>query len=455
MNLVLKIFICTFTLFISTGLCAEKYNDQFGTTFNFKVKDGKAIITSFKGRTDRVRIPCRVQGQNGRTYAVETIDLSEGYQLYGYTYDTRVLQIEDGVEKIKKNCFSGFVNLREVFLPNSIVFIERDAFKTGKNISFPSIPSGVTASGLCEGIPFFPESIAQELPDPINIDDNHVMDLDSDNDIASTEQERVIGVAGESDVDKGIPAGAEVREKTFCLIIANEKYASSDTPDVTWANADGKTFYQYCRTTLGIPYENIRVVYNADYLTMKKQLNWLKMVANHYGADAKFIFYYAGHGAPDDSGKCYLIPRNGSVNDLTTGFSLTEIYDAVGNLGAQQTLVLVDACFSGTDRHDLAMVEGKRGIARVEDYKVTGNVVAITAASNSQTALAYDEKAHGLFTYFVLKALKERRGNITYGELYNYVKENVGGKAILLMDKEQTPSVNPGSLKNTWQNMKL
>lgn len=60
MNSFFKILICTFTLFISTGLCAEKYSDQFGTTFNFKVKDGKAIITYYEGREDRVRIPATV-----------------------------------------------------------------------------------------------------------------------------------------------------------------------------------------------------------------------------------------------------------------------------------------------------------------------------------------------------------------------------------------------------------
>ena len=453
MNSFFKILICTFALFISTGLCAEKYSDQFGTTFNFKVKDGKATITSFKGRTDQVRFPSQVTDKKGRKYPVSTLDLFSETQLFGYSYDTEVIQIEEGVANIDEECFSNFSKLYEVYLPMSLKYSGKNAFNNGRNISFPKLPLGAIAADLNSGQPFYPYiTIADGGSSPINanVADNSPRAVEENN-----IEMRTKGVVGQSDVDMGIPYGGEAREKTFCLIIANEQYDSKDTPQVSWANTDGKIFYQYCRTTLGIPHENIRVVYNAGYLSMKKQLDWLQLVSKHYGADAKYIVYYAGHGVPDDNGKCYLIPRDGSIKDPSTGFPLSDIYGVLGEMSAQSALVLVDACFSGNDRHDIAMVDNVRGISRVQEQMVSGNVVAITAASNSQTALAYDEKAHGLFTYFLLKALKENRGNLTYGELYDYVKQNVSGKAVLLNDKEQTPSVNAGILGKTWREIKL
>ncbi len=435
-------------LFACMGLHAEKFNDKFGTIFSFKVRHGKAIITSYSGNTERVRIPANVADKKGRRFSVVAVDL---YNVYDYIYDTQILQIEEGVERIEDECFSQFENLYEVYVPQSVKFIGKDAFKNGRNISFVTLPVGAIALDLNEGKTFYPNAI-QHKEDPISFVEEPQPSVSSIDD-----RVKIIGKAGESDVDVAIPFGGVQRDKTFCLIIGNEKYISKDTPNVPWAETDAKIFRQYCRNTLGIPEKNIVYLPNAGYLDMKKNLDWLKMVSNHYGVEAKYIFYYAGHGAPDIKGKCYLIPREGSINDTSTGIPLSDVYATMGNLGAQSAIVLVDACFSGTDRHDDAIPDpdGKRGIARAQEQNITGKVVAITAASNTQTALAYDEKAHGLFTYFLLKALRENRGNLTYGELYDYVKDNVGKESVVSLHKEQTPTESHGFMGNEWRDIRF
>lgn len=448
--------ICVFAVFLLTPLVvmADKYTDEYGTTYIYSVKKGQASIKSMRGRTDRVRIPSFVV-KNGTKIPVKSVDFYESSILYGTTFNTTVLQLEEGIERIEENCFADFHQLYEVYIPQSIQTIEKNAFKNGRNISFPILPTGVLAADLLKGNSIHPEPLIVLPTDPIQINDVTIKNRYTSVDDPVNIHENIVGIAGQSDVDVFIPSGNVQREMTFCLIIANEKYYSNDTPDVSWAETDGNTFYKYCRTTLGIPYENVRFVRNADYLKMKKQIEWLGKVSTHYGANAKFIFYYAGHGAPDDNGKCYLIPCNGSVNDITTGYSLSDVYGMLSSMTSQSSLVLVDACFSGNDRHDLAMGDGKRGIGRVQEQTLSGNVVAITAASNNETALAYDEKAHGLFTYYLLKALQEKRGEITYGELYDYVKQEVGGRSILIKDKEQTPSVSCGSKDSSWRSIKF
>lgn len=418
---------------------ADKYTDQYGTTFVYKVKNGTASIRSMSGNVDQVRIP-GVIDKNGRKIPVKSVDFYESTSLYGTTLKTTVLQIEEGIERIGEHCFADFSQLYEVYIPSSVKFIGKNAFRNGRNILFSNLPPRVLAADLLAGnsvqpAPPVPGPIPNPIPKP---DDDPI---------------RITGKAGESDVDKSIPFGGVQREKTFCLIIANEKYLNTNTNDVSWAETDGNIFYKYCIAMLGIPQENITFCKNADFLTMKTEIEGLGNKPGRFGADAKFIFYYAGHGAPDDNGKCYLIPCNGSVKKPKTGYPLSDVYGLLGSM-ASSSLVLVDACFSGCDRHDVAMVDGKRGIGRVQEQSVVGNVVAITAASNDETALAYDEKAHGLFTYYLLKALKEKRGDITYGELYDYVKKEVGDQSNR-MNKEQTPSVSCGSKDNSWRNIKF
>ena len=71
------------------------------------------------------------------------------------------------------------------------------------------------------------------------------------------------------------------------------------------------------------------------------------------------------------------------------------------------------------------------------------NFSVFTASTGKQYSSAYPDKFHGLFTYFLLKGLQgSARGNdkqLTIGELYDYVKENVSSQAGYL-DKEQDPT---------------
>ena len=82
--------------------------------------------------------------------------------------------------------------------------------------------------------------------------------------------------------------------------------------------------------------------------------------------------------------------------------------------------------------------------------------MVLTAASGTETALSYDEKAHGLFSYYLMKKLQETKGNVTYGELYDYIKEEVMRKSIVAKGKKQTPSVTCSNkiIKN-WKDLKF
>jgi hypothetical protein len=61
-----------------------------------------------------------------------------------------------------------------------------------------------------------------------------------------------------------------------------------------------------------------------------------------------------------------------------------------------------------------------------------------------------------MFTYFLLKKLKETNGNATLGELYDYIKTGVARTAVINDLKDQSPSAIPAaSMANTWKNITL
>lgn len=71
---------------------------------------------------------------------------------------------------------------------------------------------------------------------------------------------------GKSDVDTNIPSSGIVNDKTFAVIIANEKYQS--VTEVDYAENDGNMFREYCHKTLGVPEKNIHFVPNATLVNM-------------------------------------------------------------------------------------------------------------------------------------------------------------------------------------------
>jgi hypothetical protein len=83
-------------------------------------------------------------------------------------------------------------------------------------------------------------------------------------------------------------------------------------------------------------------------------------------------------------------------------------------------------------------------------------MLVFSAASGEETAYPYKEKNHGIFTYYLLKKLQETEGNVTMGELTDYVKTEVLKSSIIENQKSQTPtfSVSP-ELKANWHNMQI
>lgn len=265
---------------------------------------------------------------------------------------------------------------------------------------------------------------------------------------------RVTVTAGKSDVDVNIPQGRTIRDRTFAVIIANENYTKLSP--VAYAQNDGKTFGLYCRQTLGLPETNIRYYGDATYGTMLAAMSDIKKIASAYEGDIEVLFYYAGHGAPDEQQKAYLMPVDAYGVGGEACYSLARLYKELGGLGARRVTVFLDACFSGSTREG-TMLASARGVAiKPRSASPTGNMVVFTAAQGDETALPYRTQGHGLFTYYLLKKLQESGGKVTFGELGDYLTEQVSRRSQVVNRKSQTPAVlvSP-TLGATWQTTPL
>ncbi len=258
-----------------------------------------------------------------------------------------------------------------------------------------------------------------------------------------------------SEVDKNIPITGVKNNNTFAIIIANENYQNDAKVD--YALNDGRIFKEYCLKTLGIPESNIKLSPDATLNNLRNNISWIKDVASVYKGEAEIIFYYAGHGVPDDSSKeAFLLPVDGDGRLASqTGYSLKQLYSDLASCNTKSTLVFMDACFSGAQRNGQMLASARGVVIKAKDDAPQGNMVVFSAASAEQTAHQFADKQHGMFTYFLLKKLQETNGNVTLGELGNYIIDNVSKESIVRNSKLQTPTVTPSSVIGDWTNMKL
>ena len=85
-----------------------------------------------------------------------------------------------------------------------------------------------------------------------------------------------------------------------------------------------------------------------------------------------------------------------------------------------------------------------------------GNTLVLSAAQGDETAYSFDEKRHGMFTYYLLKRLQETEGDVSLGELFRYIKDNVVKKSLVVNAKSQTPSFSSSSaVADDWQSWTL
>ena len=275
---------------------------------------------------------------------------------------------------------------------------------------------------------------------------------DNSNKTVITQQEIAIGIP---DVDINIPDYKKVNDKTFAVIIANENY--TQVAPVPMAGNDGRIFALYCEKTLGLPKENILQYPDATYGKMIRAIQDIKNIANAYD-QIRVIFYYAGHGIPNESTRdAFLLPIDGDGLHTEVCYPLKRLYDELSSLNTSSVVVFLDACFSGALGDGASLLSSARGLAlKPKQITPKGNMVVFSAASGEETAYPYADHGHGLFTYFLLKKLQNSKGSTNLGDLANYIIENVKQKSVLINHKIQTPTVSyPSNIQSTWQKMKL
>jgi len=264
-----------------------------------------------------------------------------------------------------------------------------------------------------------------------------------------------------SDIDVDIPVVNGNNDRTFALVVGNEDYSSrqpnlTKESNVPFAINDAKIFAEYLEKTLCIPKKNISLMFNSTTSEIFQGLNKLRLISNVTEGQAKLIFYYAGHGLPDEKTKVqYLIPVDVSGTNIEYGIRLDSVVKILTTFPNQQVTLILDACFSGGARNQSLL--SSRGIKITpKETNLKNKTVLFASSTGSENSNAFPEQNHGMFTYFLLKKIKETKGNISYKELIDYITKQVQLNSVLINNSLQTPTVQFSfDLNDKWDKLNL
>lgn len=251
-----------------------------------------------------------------------------------------------------------------------------------------------------------------------------------------------------SDVDALPPVKVSRALNAYAIVIGIEGYRQK-LPKADFAVSDAKLMGEYLTKVMGYPEENVVMLTNEHATKSDFEKYFERWLSNNVEKNSTVFIYYSGHGAPDPkTGGAYLVPYDGDPSFIAeTGYPLKRMYDALGKLQAKEIIVALDSCFSGAGGRSVIAKGARPLVMNLErNMALSGNMTVLSASAGEQISSTYDEKGHGLFTYFLLKGIKNEDvvkpdGSIRMDDLFGYVKPQVERIARKQYNNEQTPQL--------------
>lgn len=237
-----------------------------------------------------------------------------------------------------------------------------------------------------------------------------------------------------SDIDVNLPLTNVNNPNAIAVVIGNTNYKKAK--NVTYAIHDAQSMKMYLEKVMGFKPGNIFYLENATkgefelYFGIKGNHKGKLFNAIKPGKSDVFVFY-SGHGAPSIKNKHpYFVPAECDPQYVELGgYSANVFYENLAKIKARSIAVVLDACFSGSTIYEnISVIDIKpKGVA---DLK---NGVVLSSSSGNEVSCWYNDKQHGMFTYFFLKAIHNQNadankdGQLTFKEIYQYIANNSEG----------------------------
>jgi hypothetical protein len=206
-----------------------------------------------------------------------------------------------------------------------------------------------------------------------------------------------------------------------------------------YADQDATKFAEYAHRALNIPKGKIKVLTDTDAdqaAFLKTFRNWLPLNVNK-GRTEVFVFY-SGHGLPSSDGKSLYFLPHGVDQDLLdeTAIDQKKIVTAIQSAQPKSVTMFIDSCYSGQSRSGSQLLTAAKPVRlKNPDIGYPPEFIVLTASAADQISSASNDLEHGIFSFYLMKGMEgdadaNKDGKITFGEMQQYLSENVQRQAL-------------------------
>ena len=244
--------------------------------------------------------------------------------------------------------------------------------------------------------------------------------------------------------------GTTLYSGSWALVVGIDSY-QSPIPALQYAERDARDIAALL-SVLDFPASNTRLLLASEGGVTRERIESVldDDLNPKMGEDDRLLIYFAGHGVTSEThGERHghlLLPGSlvhgqwPSAERLyvdrppSGALGMDNLLNQVRRLPAKHKLLLIDACFSGfmarSPETQGAVVSNDPRVARWAASPVTQ---LLTAGRSGERASEMARYGHGVFTHYVLEALRghaDPRGDglITFSELVSFVRHRVGGE---------------------------
>lgn len=244
--------------------------------------------------------------------------------------------------------------------------------------------------------------------------------------------------------NKSKPRGGD----RLAVIIGNRNYGKG-IPLVHYAHNDAKAMRQFFSEVLNLPKENILFELDATKGVLEGLFK-STLPSRVTPGETELFVYYSGHGMPIDR-DAYLLPVDSRpATAAVTGYSRDLMLKQIAKLNVKSTTMVLDACFTGTDKDGDALLETKALARKPKKAKVDSGTLLISASGAGQVSWMDDNAGLSLMTLHFLEGLSGKADTngdkkVNSSELSAYLKKKVNREALRLYERSQKPEVQGGN----------
>jgi hypothetical protein len=178
---------------------------------------------------------------------------------------------------------------------------------------------------------------------------------------------------------------------------------------------------------------------------IKIQLNWL---ARSAGPDDMVVVYVATHGSSrevDTADVNYIITHDTEIGPgenpdpdtlYATALPMVDISNAIATrVKARRAAIFLDTCYSGNAAAKNVkliapgIANSAPSAATLDHIKQGAGRMVFAASGTEEESLESDALKHGLFTYFLVEALRTQGGTVPLSQIFDYTQKHVSERA--------------------------